>query len=91
MTGKHGNVEHLEPDTLVKFDSHSITGGCLGTQRVRKLKCITYVSRIVHVQLKVRNGPKSRKLLGPMHATQHGGEVPLELLVITVCPGNQLF
>ena len=50
-------------------------------------------------QLKVRNkfgGPKScimalTSVLGPTHTTQHGGEVPLKLVVITLCLGDQLF
>ena len=60
-------------------------------------------AELYSAQLKVRNklgGPKSRIMAltsvlfscqNCLVPTQHGGEVPLKLVVVTLCPGDQLF
>ena len=71
-----------------------------------KPKCITYVGRIVLSTTKSEKQSwwakvtyhginlcslQLPRLLGPTHTTQHGGEVPLKLVVVTLCPGDELF
>ena len=101
------NAWNLESNCLVTVvGSSQHNWGMFGIESMGRelasLSASLMLAELYSAQLKVRNklggyhginlcSLQLPKLLGPTHTTQHGGEVPLKLVVITLFPGDQLF